>query len=364
MRIAQVAPLTESVPPPHYGGTERIVSVLTEELVRRGHEVTLFAAADSRTAARLLPGCTVNLRQALAGESAARRTDLSAARHLTEMGDLVRRLHEFDVVHSHLDAMAFPLSAVSPRPIVSTTHGRLDLPEIRAVYDAFPTVPLISISYAQKDYLPDANWVGTVYNAVQLDTYDLRPEPGKYLAFLGRFSPEKGPDLAIDLAIRAGLPLKLAAKIDATDREYFEQIVRPRLDHPLIEYIGEIGDVEKNEFLGGALAYLFPIDWPEPFGLTMIESMACGTPVIARRRGSVPEVVIDRVTGYIGETPADLLRGIETAAQLDRRACRRWVEQQFSPTVLADGYEDIYRRMIGNRHAAGPPRRPTAPSRY
>lgn len=345
MRIAQLAPLTESVPPPKYGGTERIVSVLTEELVRRGHEVTLFASADSRTAARLLPGCSVNLRQALARETPARRTDLAAALHLAEIGDLVRRLHEFDVVHSHLDSLVFPLSAVSPCPIVSTTHGRLDLPLIRAVYDAFPTVPLVSISYSQKEYLPDAHWVGTVYNAVPVDRYDLRPEPGSYLAFLGRFSPEKGPDLAIDLAIRTGLPLKLAAKIDATDRDYYDAVVKPRLDHPLIEYVGEIGDAEKNEFLGGALAYLFPIDWPEPFGLTMVEAMACGTPVIARRRGSVPEVVVDGVTGYIGETLADLERGIETIGRLDRRACRRWVEQNFSPAALTDGYEAVFQRL-------------------
>lgn len=346
MRIAQVAPLIESVPPPYYGGTERVVSLLTDELVRRGHEVTLFATADSQTAARLVPGSSTSLRRALENEPAGRRLELQLAYHLAELGNLQQQLTEFDLVHSHLDSLAFPLLANSPRPVVSTTHGRLDLPEIQMVYRAFPMVPLVSISYSQKDYLRDACWMGTVYNAVLVEQYTLRSEPGTYLAFLGRFSREKGPDQAINLAIRTGIPLKLAAKIDPADRDYFETVVRPRLAHPLIEYIGEITDAEKNEFLGGALAHLSPIDWPEPFGITMVEAMACGTPVIARRRGSVPEVVVDGVTGFLGETLDDLERRIEAVGRLDRWACRRWVEQRFSPRVFAGGYEAVYRRLL------------------
>lgn len=349
MRIAQITPLIESVPPPKYGGTERVVSVLTEELVHRGHEVTLFATADSKTRARLIPCSSESLRCALADHNPDQRAWLQTNFHLAELGEVCKRLSEFDVIHSHLDSMAFPFGASCPCPFVSTTHGRLDLPEIQQVYRAFSSVPLISISRSQRASFAEVNWVGTVYNAICPDAFTFNPTPGTYLAFLGRISPEKGPAHAIDLAIRTGLPLKIAAKVDPADREYFESVIRPRLKHPLVEYIGEIGDAEKDEFLGGALAYLFPIEWPEPFGITMIEAMACGTPVIALRWGSVPEVVADGVTGFIGDTLDDLEAAIGRVHTIDRHACRRRVEEHFSHTVMADGYEAIYQQLIAER---------------
>lgn len=346
MRIAQVAPLFEPIPPPGYGGTERIVSVLTEELVRRGHDVTLFATGDSATSARLIAGSRTGLRRLIETPHPGRRVSLEVAYHLAELGEVRRRLSEFDVIHSHLDSLAFPLGASIGRPFVSTTHGRLDLPDIRMVYRAYPTIPLVSISSSQQSYLPEANWLGTVSNAIDLDRYTWQPKPGSYLAFLGRFSPEKGPDQAIELAIRTGLPIKLAAKVDPQEVDYYEAVIEPLLKHPLVEYIGEIGDAEKSEFLGGALAYLFPIDWPEPFGITLIEALACGTPVIARRRGAVPEIVEDGLTGFIGETLDDLERAIGRVHEIDRSLCRRRVEKSFSASNLADGYEQIYRDLV------------------
>ncbi len=286
MRIAQVAPLYESVPPKYYGGTERIVSYLTEELVRQGHDVTLFASGDSVTAAQLVPACPSSLRL-------DRSCEDQLAHHVLMLEHVVQRAAEFDVLHFHVDYLHFPFSRRQPTPHVTTLHGRLDIPDLVPLYREFNGVPLVSISDAQREPLPWANWLATVYHGLPPDLYRFRGEPGGYLAFLGRISPEKRVDRAIEIAQRVRMPLRIAAKIDAVDQAYFEREIEPLLDDPLVEYVGEIGETEKDEFLGNAQALLFPIDWPEPFGLVMIEALACGTPVIAYRHGSVPEVLDD-----------------------------------------------------------------------
>ncbi len=339
MRIAQVAPLIESVPPQLYGGTERVVSALTEELVARGHDVTLFASGDSVTAAKLVPCAERSL-----------RLDGTARDHLAfttmELAEVFDRAGDFDVIHNHADYFAFPFARQSRAPVVTTTHGRLDLPETQRVYRYFRDASLISISNAQRAPLPDLNWLRTVYNGVDMSRFHLRREPGKYLTFLGRISPEKRPDRAIDVARALDMPLKIAAKVDDVDREYFEFTIKPQLGHPLIEFVGELGDADKDKFLGNAFAYLFPIDWPEPFGLTMVEAMACGTPVIAMNCGSVPEVVADGVSGFVCDSLRDFMDAVPKAASLDRAACRTYAETRFSAAAMADGYEDVYRQMI------------------
>ncbi|HET6281811.1 MAG TPA: glycosyltransferase family 4 protein, partial [Polyangia bacterium] len=279
MRIAQVAPLWESVPPKTYGGTERVVSFLTEELVRKGHQVSLFASGDSQTAAELLPVVPKALR--LNGGP----RDHTAS-HVMMVEDVRRRAADFDVIHFHIDYLQF-LASFRNTPHLTTLHGRLDFPELPALYRRFADRPIVSISNAQRAPLPEANWVGTVHHGLPLDRFKFHPEPGRYLAFLGRISREKRADLAIAIARRLGLPLKIAAKLDAQDRDYYGSVVNEMKDDPLVEFVGEINDGAKDEFLGGALALLFPIDWPEPFGLVMIEALACGTPVVAFRRGSV-----------------------------------------------------------------------------
>jgi glycosyltransferase involved in cell wall biosynthesis len=341
MRIAQVAPLYESVPPKLYGGTERVVSYLTDELVRQRHDVTLFASADSVTIADLRPICQKALR--LQG-----RKILDPLAHHVRMLEIVaREASEFDVLHFHIDYLHFPVTRRQNLASVTTLHGRLDIPDIHDLFREFPEMNLVSISDAQRQPMKWANWVGTVHHGLPEHLYAPRYGPGEYLAFLGRISPEKRVDRAIEVAKRVGLPIKIAAKVDVTDRDYFESKIRALLDHPLVEYLGEIGEHEKAEFLGNAYALMFLIDWQEPFGLVMTEAMACGTPVIAYRRGSVPEIVDDGITGYIVdsmEAAAMAVRRIET---LDRRIVRRIFEQRFGAQRMCQSYVDIYRRISG-----------------
>jgi glycosyltransferase involved in cell wall biosynthesis len=344
-----VAPLAESVPPRLYGGTERVVSVLTEELVRRGHRVTLFASGDSTTSADLMACSPTGL-----------RLDPSVTDYvaytMTQMGIVYRHAGAFDLVHNHLDYMAFATARLSSTPTITTTHGRLDLPEVRRVYDDFHEQPLVAISNDQRAYLPQSAWFGTVSNAVDLAHYRYRPDAGDYLVFLGRISPEKRPDRAIEIARDVGMRLVIAAKIDAVDRDYYEHAIAPviRANPSLIEFVGEVNEAEKDALLGGAWAYLFPIDWPEPFGLTMAEAMATGTPVIAYRAGSVPEVVEDGVTGFICETAAEMAAAVGRVGDLSRWACRERVERLFSPAAMADGYEAAYRGLLAvGARAAG-----------
>jgi glycosyltransferase involved in cell wall biosynthesis len=348
MRIAQVAPLFESVPPRGYGGTERVVSHLTEELVRRGHEVTLFASGDSQTRARLVPV----VERAMRAERETRES--LAVESSRELGLVFGRAAEFDVIHCHVDHLAFPFAGLTPTPVVHTIHGRLDLPFLVPLFRQFRGGHFVSISMAQRTPLAGlgVGWAATVYHGVPTEHYAFSPVDRGYLAFLGRLSPEKQPDLAIEIARRAGLPLKIAAKIDPIDREYFERTVAPLLDDPLVEFVGEIGEADKSAFLGGARALLFPIDWPEPFGLVMIEAMACGTPVIARPCGSVPEVVVDGRTGFLASTLIDMVEGVKRLHEIDRAECRREVESRFSVERMTQDYETVYRRLAAQRRAA------------
>jgi glycosyltransferase involved in cell wall biosynthesis len=338
MKIAQVSPLYESVPPQCYGGTERVVAYLTEALIDLGHEVTLFASGDSLTRARLVASCPKSL-----------RTDPTCTDphvpHLLMLEEVQRRAHEFDLLHFHVDYQHFPLSRRCPVPHLTTLHGRLDLPELVPLYQEFVDMPLVSISGAQRRPLPFANWAGTVHHGLPMDLYPFRPLPGDYLAFLGRISPEKRVDRAIAIAQTCGLPLKIAAKIDATDREYFDESIRPLLATPGVEFIGEIGEEDKGRFLGQALAVLFPIDWEEPFGLVMIESLACGTPVVAFRRGSVPEVLTDGITGYVVEDIEEAVLAVGKIGAVDRRTCRAAFEERFSASRMAADYLAIYQRL-------------------
>jgi glycosyltransferase involved in cell wall biosynthesis len=331
--------LYESVPPKTYGGTERVVSYLTEELVRLGHEVTLFASADSQTRAQLVPMCPRALR--LSPECRD-----SIAYHVTMMERVIQQAREFELIHYHIDYLHFPLSRRCSTPSVTTLHGRLDLPELQPLYDEFRDRPVVSISDAQRAPLPQARFVATVYHGLPPDLYRVQPAPGRYLAFLGRISPEKRVDRAIEIAKRLGMPLKIAAKIDRDDVEYYRNEITPLLQHPLIEFVGEIDEASKQEFLGGASALLFPIDWPEPFGLVMIEAMACGTPVVAMRRGSVPEVIEEGVAGYLADDLADAVRATARALTLDRRACRAAFERRFGVTRMAEDYLRVYSQLI------------------
>jgi len=348
MRIAQVAPLYEPVPPRLYGGTERVVSYLTEELVRRGHDVTLFASGDSQTAAHLVAVTEHALRLD------ANSREVLAADFSRELGRVFGHARDFDVIHCHVDYLAYPFSRLVHTPTLHTVHGRLDLPYLAPVFQEFPDVRLISISDAQRAPVAryGVTWAGTVYHGMPLDRSPFVAQPGEYLAFLGRLSPEKQPEVAIEVAKRVGMPLRIAAKIDANDRQYVERVVAPLLDDPLIEFIGEVEDHRKAAFLGGARALLFPIDWPEPFGLVMIEAMACGTPVIARPCGSVPELLEDGRTGFLGDTVDELVEAVKRIDTIDRAECRRHVERRFSVARMVDDYETIYRRAVSARQAA------------
>jgi glycosyltransferase involved in cell wall biosynthesis len=339
MRIAQVAPLYESVPPRLYGGTERVVSWLTEKLVSMGHDVTLFASGDSVTNARLIPACRKALR--LAPDCVDR-----LAHHYLMVEEVFARAEDFDLIHFHIDYLHFARSRRAQVPNISTLHGRLDIPDLAPLYKEFREMPLVSISGAQRRPLPWVNWRGTVYHGMPADSLPLQAADGQYLAFLGRISPEKGLDRAIEIAIRSGITLKVAAKIDAADREYFETIIKPLFRHPLIEFIGEIGHSEKGEFLGNARALLFPIEWPEPFGLVMIEAMACGTPVIAYPNGSVPEIMLDGVTGFVVSNIPQAVEAVESIGQLDRRACRRHFELNFTDDRMANEYVSLYHELV------------------
>ncbi|HEY6433931.1 MAG TPA: glycosyltransferase family 4 protein [Acetobacteraceae bacterium] len=343
MRIAQIAPLTESVPPRLYGGTERVVSFLTEELVRLGHDVTLFASGDSVTAATLEPVWPSALR--FDGDL----RDPGAPQMLL-LETAYRHAEDFDVLHFHLDYWSFSLFSRQPTPFVTTLHGRLDLPEIVPLYDRFPRVPLVSISDSQRRPLPRANFVRTVHHGLPVDL--LRPQPVKpsYLAFLGRIAPEKCPDKAIRIARRAGIPLKIAAKVDRVDEAYFREKIRPMIDGRHVELIGEIGDADKSDFLSGAIALLMPIDWPEPFGLVMIEAMACGTPTIALNRGSVSEVIEDGLTGYIVETEQEAVEAVAFAAELPRARIRQRFEERFTASRMAADYLDVYDELCRTGH--------------
>ena len=346
MRISQVAPLFESVPPKYYGGTERVVSYLTEELVRLGHDVTLFASGDSLTGARLVAPSPRSLRL-------DEHCIDQVAHHVLMLELVAKEARSFDVIHFHCDYLHFPLSRRLGIPHVTTLHGRLDLPDLVPLYREFREVPVVSISNAQREPLAWINWQATVYHGLPEDLYRFRDEPGTYLAFLGRISPEKRVDRAIEIARRIGMPLKIAAKVDAVDREYFEDVIEPLLCGPNIEYVGEIGEGEKDDFLGNAYALLFPIDWPEPFGLVMIEAMACGTPVIAYHRGSVPEVLDDGVTGFIVSDLEDAVQAAERISQLDRRQCRRVFEERFSAGRMARDYIAVYENLV-QRFPTGP----------
>ena len=343
LRIAQIAPLYERIPPRLYGGTERVVSYITEELVRRGHQVTLFASGDSQTGARLAPGCPRALR--LEG-----KPELGAFLQLPMLSEVYEDAAErFDVIHSHIDYWSFPFARLIQVPTVATMHGRLNIDELRPVYARYRSTPLVSISDAQRCPLPDMNWLATIYHGLPRGLLQFRPTTGKYLAFLGRVSPEKRPDLAIEVARRAGVPLKIAAKVDVVDRDYFQSVIEPRLCPPDIEYIGEISESEKSEFLGNALALLFPIDWPEPFGLAMIEALACGTPVIARPCGSVPEVLADGVTGFVAASVDEMVAAVHKIEGLSRQRCRQEFETRFTAEVMVEKYEQVFRRLIEQR---------------
>jgi glycosyltransferase involved in cell wall biosynthesis len=341
LKIAQIAPLYESVPPVTYGGTERVVSYLTEELVAQGQDVTLFASGDSQTSAKLVPGSPRSLR--LSGHCIDH-----LAHHIAMLDDVMRMAPEFDVIHFHIDYMHFPLSRYCALPSLTTLHGRLDLPDLLPVYKKFPDAPLVSISLSQRKPLPRVNWIGNVSHGLPMDLLSFQPQAGGYLAFLGRISPEKRVDRAIEIARRAGMPLKVAAKIDKADREYYESTIKPLMSDPHVEFIGEIGEHEKSEFLGNAYAYLFPIDWPEPFGLTMIEAMACGTPTIAFNCGSVSEVMQEGLTGFIVEDMDQAVAAVEKIGTIERTACRNVFEKRFTATHMAEKYLDLYQSMVGN----------------
>ncbi len=343
MRIAQVSPLYESVPPALYGGTERVVSYLTEELIKAGHEVVLFASGDSKTEAELVPVCECALRLS------PREVD-PVAFHFLLMEEVLRRASSFDIIHSHIDCIGFIISRRTATPLISTLHGRLDLPEHRFIFSEYGEAPVISISNAQRRPLVGANWAATVYHGIPKDLYTFNEKGGGYLVYVGRVSPEKRVDSAIEIAQMTGLPLKIAAKVDRIDRDYFNSVIRPMLDGPDVEFIGEITDKEKNALVGSALAFLHPIDWPEPFGLSMLEAMACGTPVIARRRGSIPEVVDHGVTGFIFETDEEAARYITgQCPNFSRKGCRERFEERFLSERMARDYLGAYAALLEKR---------------
>ena len=339
MKIAQVAPLYESVPPKLYGGTERVISYLTEELVREGHDVTLFASGDSTTTAHLVPMCERALR--LEG----RKIIDPLVSHVRMIEVVGRESQNFDIIHFHIDYLHFPSSRRQSIPSVTTLHGRLDIPELWPLYREFPDMNLVSISNSQRRPLPWANWAATVYHGLPADLFKARTQPGQYLAFLGRISPEKRIDRAIEIARLAGMPIKIAAKIDAVDQEYFDKRIRKLLDQPMVDFIGEIGEQEKSDFLGNAFALLFPIDWPEPFGLVMIEAMACGTPVVAYPMGAVPEIIDEGTTGYLVSSVPEAVDAIQRISTLDRLTCRRVFEERFSAQRMCSEYLEVYRRL-------------------
>lgn len=344
MRIAQVAPLFESVPPKLYGGTERVVAFLTEELVRQGHHVTLFASGDSATSATLVAPC----REALRLQGSACRDHL--APHMLMLEHVAARVREFDVIHFHISQLHFPVMRRLPNAAhVTTLHGRLDLEELRPFYREFADVPVVSISDAQRHPLPEAGWISTIHHGLPRNLFTFHSASGPYLAFLGRISPEKRVDRAIAIAKACGVRLRIAAKIDDGDRKYFERDIAPLLEHPLVEFIGEIDEHEKNAFLGGARALLFPIDWPEPFGLVMIEAMACGVPVIAFPGGSVEEIIEDGVNGFVVDSIEEAASAVRHIDSIARQTCRDQFERRFSARRMASQYVEVYRHLAARR---------------
>jgi glycosyltransferase involved in cell wall biosynthesis len=355
MKIAQVSPVFESVPPKGYGGTERVISYLTEELVRIGHEVTLFATGDSQTAARLVPIAPHSIR------ATPGRPDWMAYQCIS-MDKLASMAEEFDLIHFHTDYLHFPLARHLPVPHVTTLHGRLDLPELPPLYQHIKDVPVVSISDSQRAPLPFANWVGTVHHGLPQDLFAATEAPGEYFAFVGRVSPEKRLDRAIDIAQRCNRLLVVAAKIDKLDEPYFEQALRPLFNKPWVRYIGEVGQDAKRELLENARALLFPIDWPEPFGLVMIEAFSCGTPVVAWSNGAIPELVDDGVTGFVVSDQDEAVRAAARIHELDRRACRATFDRRFTASRMANDYLRIYQQLIDQHRDQGRARGGRSPS--
>jgi glycosyltransferase involved in cell wall biosynthesis len=339
VKIAQIAPLYEDVPPEFYGGTERVVAHLTDALVDLGHDVTLFASAGAKTKAALVPSRD----QAIRLDPSPLKSDLAA--HLAMLHEVRGRADDFDVMHFHIDMIHFPFFEHCPLQTLTTLHGRLDMKDLPGAYRRWMQYPLVSISNDQRRPLRFANWVATVHHGLPSDLYHLSPKSDGYVAFVGRIAPEKRPDRAINIARRAGRLLKIAAKVDAADTTYFRDVIKPMLAGPSTDFVGEIGDTEKNELLGGASALLFPIDWPEPFGLVMIEAMACGTPVIAWDRGSVSEIVDHAVTGFVVRSEDEAVAALHRVDELDRRAVRKVFERRFSARVMAQNYLENYSRL-------------------
>jgi glycosyltransferase involved in cell wall biosynthesis len=345
MRIAQVAPLFEAVPPAGYGGTERVVAALCDSLVELGHDVTLFAAGTSGTDAQLEPVVSAPLRQRMTRKE---MVEVAPHLHLWMLADVFNRAGDFDVIHSHADLLSLPFTRYTATPTVVTLHGRLDLDVVRRTVRLYPGTPFVSISDSQRLPLTDldVNWAGTVHNGLDLTRYRTVPRrSGDYLGFVGRISPEKGPELAVEIARRTGWPLRVAAKIDPVDMKYYRQTVEPLFERAGVRFVGELEEQAKPEFYAGAAATLFPSDWPEPFGLVMIESMAAGTPVIALRRGSVPEIVIDGVTGFICDDVEEMVAAVDRLDEIDPAACRRHAER-FDAMTMAEGYEAVYRAVL------------------
>jgi glycosyltransferase involved in cell wall biosynthesis len=341
MRIAQVVPLQVAVPPKAYGGTERVVYNLTEALVRLGHDVTLFASGDSHTSARLVP----MIDQALCFNP---DVDVTAL-HTAMLEDIYRQAGRFDVIHSHLDYLTLPFVDRTRIPTVLTLHGRVDKPEWESVFRTYAHANYVSISNSQRTGITNLNWLATVHHGIDVDSFKYYPKQGEYLAFVGRMSAEKRPDLAIEVAIRTGIPLKIAAKMDYREKPYFKDVIKPLLDHPLIEWVGEVDEMGKRELMGNALALILPIDWPEPFGMVFIESLACGTPVITCPRGSVPELLKDGVTGYSGCTADTLVEAVHKVRSISRIGCRRYAKRRFDMRRMALEYVNVYLKVLGQR---------------
>ncbi|MDK1492025.1 glycosyltransferase family 4 protein [Sinorhizobium sp. 7-81] len=349
MKIAQIAPLFERIPPKLYGGTERVVYNLTEELVAQGHEVTLFASGDSTTSAKLVPCSNMALRLNPAVQD-------PIPYHMMLLEEVRRQAESFDVLHFHIDLLHFPLIRSLARKTVTTLHGRLDLPDLKPFYASFPDIPLVSISDDQRKPMPPVNWVATVHHGLAPEVLPFTSAPkGDYLAFLGRISPEKRPDRAIEIAARVDMPLKIAAKVDKVDEPYWRNEIEPLVQqHANVEFIGEINEQQKAEFLGNARALLFPIDWPEPFGLVMIEAMACGTPVVAFRCGSAPEVIDHGVSGFLVDSMEEAVKAVQDLDRIDRRTVRATFEERFTARRMANDYLDIYRGLTGERQKVMP----------
>jgi glycosyltransferase involved in cell wall biosynthesis len=339
MRIAQIAPLQTATPPHAYGGTERVISNLTESLVQLGHDVTLFATGDSQTSARLVPGVAeaVNFDPDI---------DISAY-HIAMLNRVYERAHEFDIIHSHLDYLTLPFVGTTNTPTVMTLHGRSDMPEFTRVYHTYADANFVAISRSQRRSQPNLNWIATVHHGIDIQSFAFHPKPENYLCFVGRISPDKRPERAIEIARRVGLPLKIAAKIGPQDRDFFASVVEPLLDPPAIEFLGQLDENKKRDLIGHALGLLLPIDWPEPFGMVFIESLACGTPVLTCPLGAAPEVLTNGVTGYLRKTVDELVEAVHLLPHISRAACRRYAAERFDMRQMTMHYLNVYSRLLG-----------------